>query len=162
MLPLLCAILGVMGYKRGYRPDWRNPYLLLYDIPTLPVAFAFAGMALQRLLHGDVARGGVYTAALLLAVLIAAGVQYASWPLSGHLTVATTVGCLEMTDCRHLLWWRILTLTPIVLLVWIRIFRPQSALMADRGNTLRGVLAGLLLGGLSACTLAYCCAGAVL
>lgn len=141
------ALVGTWGYFRLYAPDWRNRYCLLYDVPTLPVAFAFAGETLYWLLTENRAEAWPRLAALLLAVGCAAGAQYRSWPLSGHLTVAVTVGVLTAADDRNALLWRLLALLPIVLLIGIRTFRPQSALMGDRANTRTGIVLGLLIGG---------------
>src|SRR5258708_2015823 len=46
---LAAALLGTWIYVRLNAPDWRNPYHLFYDVPTLPVAFACAGERLYRL-----------------------------------------------------------------------------------------------------------------
>jgi hypothetical protein len=146
---IAAALLGTWLYARLNAPNWHNRYHLLYDVPTLPVAFAYAGESLCRFCLGDVSGAGIRIAALLAALGCGCGAQYGSWPLSGHLTVAVTVGTLTVAEPNNPLLWRLFALLPVVLLVVIRCYRPQSVLMSSTFNTLTGLLLGALLGGLT-------------
>ncbi|HLK57597.1 MAG TPA: hypothetical protein VKU00_13615 [Chthonomonadaceae bacterium] len=143
---LVMAVLGTAIYYMVNAPDWRNRFLLLYDIPTLPVAFACAGELLFRLASGERAAAWIRLIGLLVAVGCGAGAQYKAWPLSGHLTVATTVALLQLSSVRDPLAWRLLSLLPILLLIGIRTFRPQTALMGNTFNTCSGLILGALIG----------------
>jgi hypothetical protein len=144
-IPWMFALVGTCVYGLLFQPDWRNPYLLLYDVPTVPVAFAFAGENLQRLASGDTLPSVPRLIALALAVLLAAGAQYRAWRLSGHLTVATTIAALIVTDPNAPLCWRWSVLLPVLILLWIRLLHPQSMQMGNRCNTVSALLLGLLL-----------------
>jgi hypothetical protein len=144
---LSAALAGTVLYYYDLRLDWSNPLLALYDAPTLCIAFGFGGSALYRLGTGARREGGVKLAALLLAVFFASGAEYRSWPLSGHLTVAVSVGVQEAADRQNPLWLRGAVLLPILLLVAIRTFWPQMPQMDSPFNTVAGLLVGGLIGG---------------
>ena len=146
---LILALLGTLAYYMLNMPEWDNPYFLFYDIPTLPVAFACAGELMFQLSAGEKSYAGIRLAGLLVAAACGAGAQYRSWPLSGHLTVATTVALMQLSAQREPLPWRLISLLPLLLLLGIRTFRPQTTLMGNTFNTISGVLIGALIGGIT-------------
>jgi hypothetical protein len=143
---IIPALVGTAAYQRIFRPDWRNPALLLYDVPTLLVAFSFGGAALNRIAARDSSQGLVRLVALLVAAGLASGAQFRDWRLSGHLTVAMTVALLEGGDASNPLWLRVIVWAPVACLLLIRTFRPQIPLMADRFNTVSALIIGGIIG----------------
>lgn len=152
MSRLISAVAGTLLYYQLFHPQWGKLWWTLYDIPTLPVAFGFLGAILTRLQRGERRRALRELTVLGIATLFGAGAQFGCWPLSGHLTVALTVGIQEATDRRNPLWLRAFALAPVAMLLFIRTFCPQTPLMGNRFNTCAALLLGTLLGG-SACLL---------
>jgi hypothetical protein len=141
------ATVGTLTYWPLFHPDWRNGFLLLYDAPTLWIAWGFVGSLLWRISQGQRRDAAKPLIALLIAVILASGAQYAEWPISGHLTIATTAGVLECANGENPRVLRFAALLPIVLLVLIRTFWPQMPQMDNVGNTVRALCVGLLLSG---------------
>lgn len=81
-----------------------------------------------------------------MATVFGAGAQFGGRPLSGHLTVALTVGIQEATDRRNGMMLRVFAVTPIAMLLFIRTFCPQTPLMGSVVNTCTALLLGTLLG----------------
>ena len=146
MLRLIVAVAGTLLYNRIFHPQWDRLWWMLYDIPTLPVAFGFLGGILTRLQEGERRRAVRELVILGIATAFGAGAQFGHWPLSGHLTVALTVGIQEVTDRRSPLWLRVFALTPIAMLLFIRTFCPQTPLMGNVFNTCAALTVGSLLG----------------
>jgi len=144
---LVFAVVGTGGYGLLYRPGWSNLFLLLYDVPTLLLSFSFAGNVLRNLFVSRSAGHGALLGVLLLALVCGYGAQYRSWPLSGHLTVALTVGIIEAGNRQNPPSLKGAALLPAALLVLIRTFWPQSEWMGNRLNTVVALLVGGLLGG---------------
>ena len=149
MLRLVLAVAGTLLYYQLFHPQWGKLWWTLYDIPTLPVAFGFLGAILTRLRSGERRRALHELIVLCIATVCGAGAQFGNWPLSGHLTVALTVGIQEATDRRNPIWLRAFAVTPVVLLLFIRTFCPQTPLMGNRFNTCAALLLGTLLGGMA-------------
>jgi hypothetical protein len=141
---IAAAAVCVLIYHRIYTPDWRNPALLLYDVPTIALAGSFAAGSLSSLADSP-ARGFVYLAAVTLALLAGWGAGYRQWPLSGHLTVAITAGGLEAANTANMPWFRLAALVPSTVLICIRTLWPQFPLMGNHGNTITGCLAGMAI-----------------
>lgn len=140
---LVFAVAGTGGYWLLFRPEWRNPFLLLYDVPTLGLCFSLVGrLGLQEARRGDVVRWPL----LLMALGLALGVQYRGWPCSGHLLWVWMVALLEAGDVQNPLWFRFTVFVPALLLILIRTFRPQTPLMATHANTVNALLLGTALG----------------
>jgi hypothetical protein len=149
MLRLILAFTGTLLYYHLFHPQWNRLWYLLYDIPTLPVVFGFLGAILTRLRSGERRRSLPELIILGIAVGFGAGAQFGNWPLSGHLTVALTVGIQEAADRRNPVWLRALSLIPVVMLLFIRIFCPQTPLMGSLFNTCTALAIGMLLGGIA-------------
>lgn len=145
-LRLILAIAGPLLYYQLFHPQWDRIWYLLYDIPTLPVGFGFFGGILARLIGGERRRALRELAVLGTAVVFGAGAQFGGWPLSGHLTVALTVGIQEATDRRNPRWLRLCALTTIAMLLFIRTFYPQTPVMGSLFNTCAALILGTLLG----------------
>lgn len=144
---LVSAATGVAGYWLLYRPDWREPFVLLYDVPALMLSFSLAGSVIVRFILRARQRGdGVRLALLLTMLVVALGVQYGGWPFSGHLLCALTAGILEARDVQNPGWFRLAVFAPAMLLILIRTFRPQSALMPTHAYTVSALLLGTALG----------------
>ncbi len=129
-----------------FQPQWDRPGFLLYDIPTLPVVFSFAGAILARFRRGEIRRTLPELVSLLLATILGAGAQFGHWPLSGHLTVALTVGMQEAADRRNRPALRGIAFAPVVILVCIRTFWPQTPLMGSAFNTVSALCLGTAMG----------------
>lgn len=142
----LFAALGTGGYWLLHRPDWSNPFLTLYDVPTLLLAFSYAGAILGDLCRGASSAHVVRLVGLFCVLVFADGAEYWAWPISGHLTVAVTVGLMEAGDALNPRWLRWSALLPSVLLVLVRTFWPQSELMGIWLNTVTALFVGGLLG----------------
>jgi hypothetical protein len=141
------AVVGTGGYWLLYRTDWRNPFLLLYDVPTLGLSFSLGGSVVGRLILQEARSGDVVRLPLLLtALVLALGVRYCGWPFSGHLLWAWTVALLEAGDAQNPLWFRFAVFVPALLLILIRTFRPQIPLMATHAYTVTALLLGTILG----------------
>lgn len=142
---ILIAACGVGIYWLIFRPNWANPYLFLYDVPTIAFACLYAARLFPTASSGAHQVDAAAAAALLSACLLGWLAQYWAWPLSGHLNVATTAALLECGETRDPRWFRAASWSPVVLLVLIRTFRPQSELMANRFNTVSALVVGCLL-----------------
>ncbi len=149
MLRLVLAVAGTLLYRHLFHPQWDQVWYLLYDIPALPVAFSFFGATLIRLRSGERRRAIRELVLLGIAVGFGAGAQFGGWPLSGHLTVALTVGIQEATDRRNGIQLRLFALSPVVMLLFIRTFCPQTPLMGNVFNTCAALVIGTLLGGIA-------------
>lgn len=144
---IVFAAAGTLTYWPLFHPDWCNGFLLLYDVPTLWVAWGFTGSLLWRVYQRQRRAASKPLFALLIAVVLASGAQVANWPISGHLTIATMVGVLESANRTNPRSLRFAALLPVVLLVLIRTFWPQMPQMDNVGNTIRALCVGLLLSG---------------
>jgi hypothetical protein len=141
------AVLGTAGYWLLRRPDWTNPALLLYDVPTLALSFSLAGSVVGRLVVRQARKGDRALLALLTVLLgMALGVEHLGWPFSGHLLWASASAVLECGDRQNPRWFRVAALMPAVLLVGIRTFCPQTPLMGTRAYTVSALVLGAVMG----------------
>ena len=142
----MAAVAGTLLYRQLFHPQWDRPGFLLYDIPTLPVVFSFAGAILARFRRGEIRQTLPELISLLTATVLGAGAQFGHWPLSGHLTVALTTGIQEAADRRNSPALRVCALSPVLILVCIRTFCPQTPLMGNAFNTVSALCLGTALG----------------
>jgi len=151
------ALIGLTVYWLLYPPHWPRTLWVLYDIAGVGVTCGLAGGILGHFvrrvrLEGDPIR----VAALLIALVVAGGVQYAGWPFSGHLTCAWTAAILEASDHRNPRWYRLAAFAPGLVVILIRTFGPQMPRMGVHLYTLTAVAAATGLGGASLLALSRC------
>jgi len=144
---LVFAGVGIGGYWLLFRTDWSNPFLLLYDVPTLGLAFSLGGSLVGRLVLQEARRGEAVRGAVLLTALgLSLVTKCCGLPFSGHLVLVWTVALLEAGNAQNPRWFWLAAFVPALLLILIRTFWPQTLLMGTHAYTVTALLLGTLLG----------------